>query len=372
MATDTSILAQNEPRLGIKAETTYGTTLDSTAADDTAYRQLPVVTASVPKIELIRESRLLSGRGFVKNAADTYTNDKGGTVSCPFDFWATPKLLSQFLVLVGQVHSEAENQGSEVHTISFDDSGMIGRIGGTISSGIPQSVNLAYLGRNVGASYSEGIRVNGSIVSDLSLDLSAGSNSNNLAISGNFFSGHSYMANGNAQTTSATEQSFNIGNWTAPETSHYNLAALTTKTLDVDDAAAQDFILKNVSFSISNGANRVGYNSNGDAQIIALPEYAITGSLTIKYDANFDYGATRDVLQDFMDGDTLSLSLQWGDGTVSSAGEMNISAELQYTGVDQDISESGIFHVLPFECVVNSSTPALKFEMFTGEAISAW
>ena len=69
----------------------------------------------------------------------------------------------------------------------------------------------------------------------------------------------------------------------------------------------------------------------------------------------------------------MSLALKWGDGTVSSAGEMNILAEIQYTGDPaQDISENGIFHTLPFECVQNSSTEALKIELFNGESQSAW
>jgi hypothetical protein len=69
----------------------------------------------------------------------------------------------------------------------------------------------------------------------------------------------------------------------------------------------------------------------------------------------------------------MSLALKWGDGTVSSAGEMNILAECQYTGdPSQDISENGIFHTLPFECVVNSSTEALVIQNFVGESQSAW
>ncbi len=69
----------------------------------------------------------------------------------------------------------------------------------------------------------------------------------------------------------------------------------------------------------------------------------------------------------------MSLALKWGDGTVSSAGEMNILAEIQYTGDPaQDISENGIFHNLSFECVQNSSTEALKISCFNGESQSAW
>ena len=104
-----------------------------------------------------------------------------------------------------------------------------------------------------------------------------------------------------------------------------------------------------------------------------MPEYVITGSISLKYDDEFDYGSANNVIQDFLDGDTMSLALKWGDGTVSAAGEMNILAEIQYTGDPaQDISENGIFHNLSFECVQNSSTEALKITQFVGESQSAW
>ena len=104
-----------------------------------------------------------------------------------------------------------------------------------------------------------------------------------------------------------------------------------------------------------------------------FPEYVVTGDITIKYDDEFDYGAANNVIQDFLDGDTLSLAIKIGDGTVSSEGECNILAEVQYTGDPaQDISEAGIFHTLPFECVQNSSTEAFKITTLKNEAVTAW
>ena len=37
----------------------------------------------------------------------------------------------------------------------------------------------------------------------------------------------------------------------------------------------------------------------------------------------------------------------------------------------QDVSENGIFFTLPFECVQNSSTEALKISLFSGTAIGS-
>ena len=357
---DARVLPISDVKVGIKAESSFGVGIDSSGPDGTAYRQLPVMQPSKPTFNVTRESRLLSGRGTVKNAADTLINTRGGTVVTPFEMVATPKLLAQHLALVGQEHSES---GSYVHTTEFDGSSNLTSVGGSISSNLPHSVNLAYY-----PAAGEGIKVAGNIVSDLSLSLDYGSNGGFMGLSGNYFSGFSNPVS----TGSVLEQTFD-GSWVAPETSYYNIGALTTKTLDVEGNATQNLVLKGFNLNIANGVNRVGFNSNGDAEAYALPEYVITGDLTIKYDDEFDYGADNNVIQDFLDGDTLSLALKWGDGTVSSAGEMNILAEIQYTGdPTQDISENGIFHTLAFECVQNSSTEALKIELFNSESQSDW
>ena len=360
---DARVLPISDIKMGIKAESTFGTGIDSDGADGTAYRQLPVVQAAKPTFNITRESRLLSGKGSVKDAADTIITSRGGTVTVPFEMIATPKLLSQHLCLVGQQHSETGSSGSEVHTTKFDSSSNEKSVGGSISNNLPHSVNLAYY-----PAAGEGIKVAGVVCSDLSLGLDYGTNGGHMTMSGNYFSGFSNPVS----TGSVLEQTFN-GSWVAPETSYYNIGALTTKTLDVEGNATQNLILKSFNLNIANGVNRVGFNSNGDAEAYALPEYTITGDITIKYDDEFDYGAGNNVIQDFLDGDTMSLALKWGDGTVSSAGEMNILAEIQYTGDPaQDISENGIFHNLSFECVQNGSSEALHIKQFVGESQSAW
>lgn len=360
MAIDTGVNIISDVKVGIKGETTFGTGLDSSGNDGTAYRQLPIVQPTKPTFETTRESRLLSGRGTVKNAADTIMTARGGSVSVPFEFIATPKLLAQHLALVGQEHSES---GSYIHTTEFDGSSNGTSAGGSVSNNLPSTVNLAYYPKAA-----EGIKVAGAVCSELSLGLDYGTNGGNLTMSGTYFSGFSNPI----ATATCLEQTFD-GSWVAPETSYYNIGALNAKTLDVEGNATQDLVMKSFNLSIANGVNRIGFNSNGDAEGYAFPEYVLTGDITIKYDANFDYAAGTNVVQDFLDGDTMSLALKWGDGTVSSTGEMNILAEIQYTGdPSQDISENGIFHTLPFECVQNSTTEALLISLFNGESESAW
>tara|TARA_R100000655_G_scaffold105549_1_gene153879 strand:- start:2576 stop:3652 length:1077 start_codon:yes stop_codon:yes gene_type:complete len=356
---DTRVLPISSVKYGLKAETSFGVGLDSSGDDGTAYLTQPVVQAQKPTFNIQRESRLLSGRGTVKNAADTIVNARGGTVTMPFDMLATPRTLAQHMLLAGQ-----EGTGSAgAHEMEIDGSSNQKSIGGSISSGIPHSCNLAYY-----PAAGEGIKVCGVICSDLTLSGDIAANNGLLSMSGNYWSGFSNPLS----TSSVLEQTFN-GSWVDAETTYYNLLDADTRTLDVEGNATQTFIMKSFNFNISNGANRVGFDTNGNAELYAFPEYVVTGDLTIKYDDEFDYGAGNNVIQDFLDGDTLSLAIKIGDGTVSAEGEMNIAAEIQYTGdPGQDISENGIFHTLPFECVQNSSTEAFKITSYKDEAATAW
>tara|TARA_R100000329_G_scaffold129472_1_gene108424 strand:- start:3751 stop:4839 length:1089 start_codon:yes stop_codon:yes gene_type:complete len=360
---DTRVVPVSAVKYGLKAETSsngFGGGLDTTGADSTAYLTQPVVQAQKPVFNINRESRLLSGRGTVKNAADTVINTRGGTVTMPFEMLATPRTLAQHALLVGQ---ESGVSGSIIHEMEIDGTSNATSIGGTISSGFPHSCNLAYY-----PAAGEGIKVTGVVCSDLTISGDVAANNGLISISGNYFSGFSNPIS----TGTCLEQTFD-GTWVAAETTYFNMMDMDTRTLDVEGNAAQAFILKSFNFNISNGVNRVGFNGNGDAELYAFPEYAVTGELVIKYDDVFDYGAGNNVVQDFLDGDTMSLVMKIGDGTLSSDGEMHIAAELQYTGdPGLDLSESGLFHTLPFECVLNGSTEAFKLETFKNEAVTTW
>tara|TARA_X000001382_G_scaffold130861_1_gene127397 strand:- start:564 stop:1646 length:1083 start_codon:yes stop_codon:yes gene_type:complete len=359
MAISETVIPISDVKMGIKGEATFGTGIDVTGPDGTAYRQLPVVQATKPTFNITRESRLLSGRGTVKNAADTIITAKNGTVTCPFDFVATPELLLQHLAMVTQTYNA---DGSDVYTVEVDGSNNNTHVGGTISSGLPHTVNLAYYPKAA-----EGIKIAGCVVSDLSLSGDLGSNGGNLGISGNYFSGFANPIS----TGTVLEQTFD-GTWVEPDAGvFFNMGSLSTKQLEVD-GANQDMILKSFNLNIANGVNRVGSNTNGDAEAYAFPEYTVTGDITLKYDGEFSLGAADNVVQSFLDGNTCTLALKFGDGTVSSVSEMNILAEVQFTGdPGQDISENGIFWTIPFECVQNSSTEALKISLFSDTAIGS-
>ena len=116
---DTRVVPISGIKYGLKAETSFGVGLDSSGNDGTAYLTQPVVQAQKPTFNIFRESRLLSGRGSVKNAADTVVNTRGGTVTMPFEMLATPRTLAQHCLLVGQ---ESGTSGSTVHEMEIDGS----------------------------------------------------------------------------------------------------------------------------------------------------------------------------------------------------------------------------------------------------------
>ena len=369
MAISDKVMPISKVVAGIKAETSFGVGLDSSGDEGTAFRQLPIVQVQKPVFNITRESRLLSGRGLVKNSNDTIITSRGGTVTMPFEMVATPKLLSQHLALVCQEHSEG---GSTIHTHEIGGQGaLISSLGDSKTNNIPHTVNLAY--EVAGVDSGEGIKVTGVVCSDLTLSLDYGNSGGNMVMSGNYWSGFSNPVS----TGTCLENSFSTGSWTAPEsTGYYNIGNISTKTLTCDDGSAQDLVLKNFSVTIANGVNRVGFNSNGDAESYSCPEYVVTGSMTIKMDDNFAYEGARNVIQDFIDGDTLPLVLNIGDGALSSVGEANIKMNIQYTGDPaQDIGEGGIFHNLSFEGVstgTSDGNEAFQIQVFNGESQSAW
>ena len=347
---DTRVVPIGNVKYGLKAETTFGTALSTS----TAFITQPVIQAQKPVFNIQRESRLLSGRGVVRHKSDTIVERKGGTVTMPFDMIATPKTLSQHLALVGHNHSVSSNN----HTETWLGSANATSTGGAVSSGLPHSVNVAWR-----PEASEGIHMVGAVCSDLTISGDVGANNGLISMSGNYFSGFT--------TASVNEANFS-GTFVAAETQYFNVLEIQTRTLDVEGNDTQTFILKSFNFNFANGVNRVGFNASGDAEAYAYPEYTITGDLTIKYDSEFDYGAANNVLNDFLGGATMTLNMIVGDSAPDAAGEMEITAEIQYTGdPGLDFSENGLYHTLPFECVDDGSF-ACKTEVYQTDAITAW
>ena len=363
MATSYVVKHSQDAQIGIKHETTFGTGLDVSGVDATAYRRIPMVEAPKPTFNFQRESRMLSGRGSIKDAGDTLLITKGGTVTCPFDFIATPELLLQHLVMVGQ---EFNAPGSDVYNVEFDGTSNNQSIGGSVSSGLPHTVKLAYMPSAAGTA--DGIKVTGVLCSDLSIKGDYGTNSGCITMSGNYWSGFSNVQESNGAGT-RSEVDF-TGSWVDPdENVFFHMGDLLTKTLEPEAGSAVEMIVKGFELNIANNVAAIGGDGSGNPEMYTMPQFDITGNLTIKHDANFDLATGTNMLSSYVNKNTMGLALKFGDNTVSSVGEMNIAAEIQLTGDPTvDNSDQGVFWNLPFECLQNSSTEALKVDIFSSTA----
>ena len=127
----------------------------------------------------------------------------------------------------------------------------------------------------------------------------------------------------------------------------------------------------------------MGRDANGDAESYAfgIPSVNITGELSVLYDGNVNFAATKNILQDFIDGKTATLKLQQGDGTVDAAedGEMNIECEIFSTAVNLDANaDTGAVITIPFKVVQptdgngDASGTAFKFEYNDKFASTSW
>ncbi len=70
--------------------------------------------------------------------------------------------------------------------MEIDGSNNLNSMGGSITSGMPHSCNLAYY-----PAAGEGIKVTGVVVSDMTITGDVGANNGLVSISGNYFSGFS-------------------------------------------------------------------------------------------------------------------------------------------------------------------------------------
>ena len=116
-------------------------------------------------------------------------------------------------------------------------------------------------------------------------------------------------------------------------------------------------VITAVSFTFENNVARVGRDSSGDAEAYAfgIPSVNITGEISLMYDANFDFASGGNVLQDFLSGNSATLKLQQGDGTVSTAVNLDPNAD------------TGAVITIPFKVVQPTSSGAASGTAFKFE-----
>ena len=370
MAISSKVYGKSQYAIGIKQKN--ATAFETAGANDTAYQLLPVINVSAPVLNLIESGEIRSNNaGMIETDFDQFRTRKGGFVTLDFECPAERAGLSRLLANVLQDHAES---GSYIHTIEASSSNALSRpdlssSASASSAGIPSLFDIGLYGPASG----EDKIITSAVLQSLTMnfDMTDG----RLLLSGSFYSGFASSTGFKVgQTLSA-----NSGQPTLMSASPTQIESyFDTKQFDVNGSAT-DAIITAVSFTFENNVARAGRDANGDAEAYAfgVPSISITGEISFMYDGNFNDSANN-VLQDFLDGDSATLTLQQGDGPVSSAGEMNITAEVYSTAVNYDLNaETGAIITIPFKVVqpTASGAPsgtAFKFEFMDGISNSSW
>ena len=370
MAISSKVYGKSQYAIGIKQKN--ATAFETAGATDTAYQLLPVINVSAPVLNLVESGEIRSNNaGMIETDFDQFRTRKGGFVTLDFECPAERAGLSRLLANVLQDHAES---GSYIHTVEASSSNALSRpdlssSASASSAGIPSLFDIGLYGPASG----EDKIITSAVLQSLTMnfDMTDG----RLLLNGTFYSGFASSTGFKVgQTLSA-----NSGEPTLMSSSPTQIESyFDTKQFDVNGSAT-DAIITAVSFTFENNVARVGRDANGDAEAYAfgVPSVNITGEISFMYDGNYNDGANN-VLQDFLDGTPATLTLLQGDGTVSSVGEMNITAEVYSTAVNYDLNaDTGAIITIPFKVVqpTSSGAPsgtAFKFEFMDGISNSSW
>jgi len=375
MAVSGKVYSKSDFSIGIKNKN--ATAFETAAANDTAYELLPVINVSAPVLNLVESGEIRSNNaGMIELDTDQFRTTKGGFITMDFEVPAERDMIVRMLANVLQDHGES-GSGPYVHTIQATSSAALARpdFTGSSTAGVPSIFDI-------GLYYPESAQdkmLTSAVIQSLTMNFDMADG--RCLLSGTFYSG---MASSSKflveQTLSANSAAPTLMSTSPTQIESY----FDVKKLDVDGQTLEDIVITAVSFTFENNVARVGRDSNGDAESYAfgIPSVNITGELSIMYDGNVNFEATRNILIDFLgdgtSGTRATLKLQQGDGTVSTAGEMNIECEIYSTAVNLDPNaDTGAVITIPFKVVQPTSSgaasgTAFKFEYADSTPSSGW
>ncbi len=361
------------------------TAFETAAANDAAYELLPVINVSAPVLNLVESGEIRSNNaGMLELDTDQFRTTKGGFITMDFEVPAERDMIVRMLANVLQDHTCDESGSAPfIHTIQSTDSAVLARpdfTGTSATSGENIGIPCIF---DIGLYYPESAQdkmITSAVLQSLTMNFDMADG--RCLLSGTFYSG---MASSSKflveQTLSANSAAPTLMSTSPTQIESY----FDVKKLDVDDQTLEDIIVTAVSFTFENNVARVGRDSNGDAESYAfgIPSVNITGEISLMYDGNANFAATKNILQDFLGsgdtrGATATLKLQQGDGTVSTAGEMNIECEIYSTAVNLDPNaDTGAVITIPFKVVQPTSSgaasgTAFKFQYADSTKSTGW
>jgi len=383
MAVSGKVYAKSDFSVGIKNKN--ATAFETAASNSAAYELLPVINVSAPVLNLVESGEIRSNNaGMLELDTDQFRTTKGGFITMDFEVPAERDMIVRMLANVLQDHTCDESGSAPfIHTIQSTSSAVLARpdfTGTSATSGENIGIPSVF---DIGLYYPESAQdkmITSAVLQSLTMNFDMADG--RCLLSGTFYSG---MASSSKflveQTLSANSAAPTLMSTSPTQIESY----FDVKKLDVDDQTLEDIIVTAVSFTFENNVARVGRDSNGDAESYAfgIPSVNITGEISLMYDGNANFAATKNILQDFLGsgdtrGATATLKLQQGDGTVSTAGEMNIECEIYSTAVNLDPNaDTGAVITIPFKVVQPTSSgaasgTAFKFEYADSTPSTGW
>ncbi len=378
MAVSGKVYAKSDFSVGIKNKN--ATAFETAASNSAAYELLPVINVSAPVLNLVESGEIRSNNaGMLELDTDQFRTTKGGFITMDFEVPAERDMIVRMLANVLQDHTCDESGSAPfIHTIQSTSGAVLARpdfTGTSATSGENIGIPCIF---DIGLYYPESAQdkmITSAVLQSLTMNFDMADG--RCLLSGTFYSG---MAGSSKflveQTLSANSAAPTLMSTSPTQIESY----FDVKKLDVDGTALADMVITAVSFTFENNVARVGRDANGDAESYAfgIPSVNITGEISLMYDANFDFGSGGNVLQDFISGNTATLKLQQGDGTVSTAGEMNIECEIYSTAVNLDPNaDTGAVITIPFKVVQPTSSgaasgTAFKFEYADSTPSTGW
>jgi len=270
---------------------------------------------------LVQERTLRSGQQ-IKKSTDHYVSQKGASASVQFEWVVSHREgFDMLMTLISEDTGTPFVRAGESSPLTYDHDGTatVGKFATVIVSN-PRSTDDRVM--------------HSAVLTELSLTMDSGSEGGRMVVGGTFYSGYKPEA-------PATNAVAPNGAQTAYVKTIYDF---TTKTI-----ASADVVLKSCSVNWTFPALRVGFQGGGaEAQQYSRSgEYALGGSLNVKYDANTDQE-----LASFLAGTPKALVLT--DSTPTLA--ISVPTAI-FTGYNLDLGDSdeGVFVELPFEAVADGS-----------------
>jgi len=345
MALSKKIYSGKTWKVGLKAQAAFGTAL----GEDTNFVTLPIMDVSLPTVTPMEGGGMKAGTsGMVTHGKHFFRSEKGGEVTWSFEMpceleWAAQMFGSAFQQLA-ETDAGDDDTAPFVHTITVDKDTARPEWDAP-SDGFPALYTIAF-DSPIAA---EGILMKDAIIRTLTLTCDPGSNEGRCYLSGEFYSGSALTL----------ENTFG-GTWTT-RTQTYMYPDWAVRTLTLDGVAGVDIWVGSFEFTVNNSAARLGFTSGGDVEWYkwGVPELEMTGNLRVKYDANLNTSAAKNVFQDFLSGSEAILTLKNTSTTIDAAGELSIIANIYYTGQPEiDLaSDDGVYVNLPYK-VTQATTDA--------------